>query len=254
MKLEKLKLFFAKLFKKTNDVLFPANIKCLLCGRDLPQKQDVEFCSACMKKLCFVDENCCKTCGVKLKLKNVCENCASTKRDFDICRSVFVYNEHSAGLIKGFKYSNKPFVHRTLGVLLAKKFEELKWQVDFVVPVPITKKVRKQRGFNQTELLADKMAEIANLKVEKNILQKTKDTQHQASLGFVERQQNIAQSFEVLDKSTVKGKTILLIDDVLTTGATLCACAQVLKKAGAKHVFALTVASTSPSSERKNEN
>ena len=246
MKFEKLKLFFKKLFKKTDELLFPPNIKCLLCGRDLPQKQDFEFCNKCKQKLVFVDDNCCKVCGVKLKSSNICQNCASKKRHFDVARSVLVYDQTSAGLIKGFKYKNRPYVHRTLGFLLAKKFDELKWKVDFAVPVPITKKRRKERGFNQTELLADKMAEFAKIEVKKDILEKSKQSSHQAELNFKERQENIKDSFTVSNKNLVKGKTILLVDDVLTTGATLGACAEKLKQAGAKQVFALTVASTRP--------
>lgn len=253
MNVEKIKNFFKKLFKKTDELLFPPYIRCLLCGRDLKQKQDFEFCDKCAKQFDFIDDKCCKVCGVKLKTQNICQNCSSKKREFDSARSVCVYGEASARLVKGFKYSNKPYIHRTLGYMMAEKFKTLGWNVDFAIPVPISPKRLKERGFNQTEMLLSRMTQFVDLKIEQNLLTKPKESQHQASLNFSERQENIKQSFVVTDKSKVKGKTILLIDDVLTTGATLGACAQVLKNAGALHIFALTFASTKPESDEKRQ-
>lgn len=241
----KLRVFFKKVGKFLNNLFFPSNIKCVCCGKDLKEKQNIEFCEDCMKILDFIEEDkCCTLCGTKLKASNLCTNCKSHKREFKIARAVFSYEGDVARLIAGFKYNNKPYLKRTFGAVLAKKFEELKWDIDLVIPIPMTKKKKKTRGYNQAELIAEEFCKHTNLTLCTNALVKLKDTVQQARLGFKDRQENIKKSFAVMDAEKIKGKNVLLIDDVLTTGATSNACSMCLKKAGVKDVYVLTIAST----------
>lgn len=249
---QKLKSFLKLTLKTSEDVLFPKNIKCLSCGRDLKQKQNIEFCDECLSQICFISEDCCCTrCGTKLKFSNVCDNCHENARSFDIARSVVVYDEIVAKLIKRFKFSNAPYISRTFGYLLSEKFKELNWKVDYLIPVPVTAKTLKTRGFNQAELLADEFCKFVEIQKRTDILSKTKQTEDQATLNFLQRQQNLKTSFKVLKPADVKGKSILIIDDVFTTGATASACAETLKQKGAKQVFVLCVASTMLKKEEK---
>jgi len=244
---EKMKRFFKKLWTGTNEVIFPSNIKCLLCGRDLPEKQDIEFCPICVKKLEKISEDkCCKVCGAVLHSSNICLNCKKRKREFDMARSVYVYQDDIQKLIVGMKYNNKPYISRTLGKVLANKFKELNWKVDVVIPVPLTKKRYKSRGYNQAELLAKEFVAWNKLDLSTDILYKVKDTKQQAKLHFQERQNNLKKTFKIINSDAIKDKNILLIDDVFTTGATANACSLSLKEAGANKVYVLCVASTRP--------
>ena len=238
--------FCKRLFKKADSIVFPSRIKCLGCGTDLPKEQDIEFCDKCLKQIEKIpNDKCCKLCGTSLKAPNICPHCKENKRDFDIARSVCKYNDFMASLIAKYKYHNHPYMSFTFGNMLTEKFKKLNWNVDFVVPVPITKKRQKQRGFNQAKLIADVCSKNTNIAVLDNVLIKQTETSHQADLDYEERQQNILGTFKVADKKQIAGKNILVIDDVLTTGATTSACAKALKKSKANQVFVLAVASTS---------
>lgn len=241
----KIKHFFKKLYRGIDGVLFPANIKCLICGRDLPKKQEIEFCPECAKRLDKIeDDKCCKVCGKMLKTSNICLNCKTSKREFDLARAVYSYHGQIQKLIIDFKYENKPYIARTLGKVLADKFSELNWKPDLVIPVPLTRRRYKIRGYNQAELLAEEFVRRTGLVLNTNVLNKTKETEQQAKLGFKDRQNNLKKTFKITNADAVKDKTVLIIDDVFTTGATANACAISLKEAGAKKVFVLCVAST----------
>ena len=243
----KIKHFFKKLWAGTERVIFPANIKCLICGRDLPKKQEIEFCPECAKHLGKIEEGkCCSVCGAILKTSNVCLNCKKVKREFDKARAVYVYQGDMQKLIINFKFHNKPYISRTLGKALADKFKELDWKIDVVLPVPLTNKRYKSRGYNQAELLANEFIKQTGLVLNTNVLQKTKDTEQQVKLGFQERQTNLKKTFKIINADAIKDKNVLLIDDVFTTGATANACSLYLKDAGAKKVYVLCVASTRP--------
>jgi len=241
----KIKQFFKKIFKKADKLIFPPNIKCLACYKDLPKKQEIELCEDCLKKIRFINEDCCcKVCGTHLKQTNICSNCSKNKRNFDIARSVCVYDDIAIKLIVNFKFNGAPYMHKTLANMMAEKYLSLKWKCDEVLFVPLTPKKQKKRGYNQTELLAKHFCEKLNLPLFGDVIIKTKETKQQLSLGFVDRQENIKQSFKVIDKTKIKNKNILIIDDVFTTGATSGAIAHTLKEAGAKKVYVLTFAST----------
>ncbi len=224
-------------------ILYPSNIKCLICGDDLPQKQDIEFCQKCMATLEPIDsEKCCARCGAKLIAdEKFCLNCQNNQFDFDIAREVYVYDGAIKELVHKLKYSNKPYISSTIAHCMAQKYRELDWHVDLIICVPSSKETLKERGFNQADLIAKKLSDIVELEYNNEILLKIKHTAQQASLSGVERRKNLEGSFLVDKKynSILKGKTILLVDDVITSGSTISLCAHELKKHGAKKVLAL---------------
>ncbi len=241
------------MFKKVDGVLFPANIKCLGCGIDLPEKRDIEICDDCLKLLEPITENkCCTLCGTSLKMANLCPHCKENKREFNIARSAYRYNEFMAGLIKRYKYNNQPYMCATFAHMLSQKYKEIGFDVDCVIPVPISKQRKRQRGYNQSELIAKIFAEENHLPLILDVLLKDKETEHQADLNYEDRQKNIVGSFKVKNKQKIAGKNVLIIDDVFTTGATTSACAKVLKKAKVQSVSVLCVASTSILSQSQN--
>ncbi len=235
-------------YHRTLDLFFPANIKCVLCGDDLPEVRKIEMCENCAKKLELITEDkCCKHCGSPiLGEAKYCFNCKDNSRAFDLSRSVFVYEGEVEKLIAGLKFNNKPYLSRTLGRYLSKLYKELGWSVDLVVPVPMTESRKKWRGYNQAELLATEFCEETGLVLNTQVLRKVRDTDEQKELSFTERQKNIIDAFRVSDKYFVKNKKILLIDDVMTTGATANACAIALKQAHASQVYVLSIAHGKP--------
>lgn len=229
-------------------MFFPAHIKCIACGDDLPEVREIEVCDKCMREFEFISENqCCRSCGAPVVGEaKFCFNCKDNTREFDVGRSVFVYDGQIEKLIAGLKFNNKPYLSRTLGKFLAKLYEETGWEVDLVVPVPMTAARKKWRGYNQAELLAEEFCATTGLPINTESLIKIKDTDEQKELSMQDRQKNIRDAFGVSDKYAIKGKNILIIDDVMTTGATASACAGALKKAHANRVYVLTIAHGKP--------
>jgi len=132
-----------------------------------------------------------------------------------------------------------------LGIELADQlrivYEKEKWAVDLVVPVPLSKKRKKERGFNQAKILAYPLAKKVGVPFDTECIKRIKETRSQVGLTIKERKFNVANAFST-DQIFVKSKRILLVDDVATTGATLNECAISLLQAGAKEVYALTLA------------
>jgi len=143
------------------------------------------------------------------------------------------------------KYERKTALAAPLGRLLADRLAESGWPVDFLVPVPIHWTRCLQRGFNQAELLAETAARRAGLPA-LCLLRRTRATPPQVGLPRSERERNLAGAIAVRQKALVRGRSLLLIDDVRTTGATLAACALALRAEGAAAVYAATVTRDAP--------
>lgn len=157
------------------------------------------------------------------------------------------YDSAVKNCLKEFKYRGNynllPVFKEIMLDFLEKEFTFIK-KVDLVVPVPMHPFKRYKRGFNQSELIADLLCSILPQLHINNSLIKIKHTKSQTGFTIKERIKNLNESFAVIDRLYIVGKTILLVDDVITTGATLRACAQELSHAGARKVFAFTLART----------
>jgi len=129
------------------------------------------------------------------------------------------------------------FVYRTLG-----QEEEIWWEVNAIIPVPLHPKRKKQRGFNQAQIIARELARLKGIECVDRRLVKIKNVPPQTFLRVEEREKNISGAFRVVHREKIKGKVVLLVDDVYTTGATIRECSSVLRDAGAKEVRALTLA------------
>ena len=137
---------------------------------------------------------------------------------------------------------------------MAEEFERNKneiGEIDFLIPVPLHEEKEKERGFNQSKLLADELSKMIGIPVLDGNLIRVKNTKTQTELSYKERQENLEKAFKVLNWREIKGKRIVLIDDVLTTGSTLNHCAHALLNSGAAAVYALTAATTD--SEREDD-
>ena len=144
------------------------------------------------------------------------------------------------GLIHLFKYGKVQTLARPLGKLLTRALPR-EQAFDLIAPLPLHWFKRWQRGFNQSELLASEMSRRTGIPV-RNVISRVRKTGAQAGLTNANRRANVARAFHVKPRHSLQGLRVLLIDDVMTTGATAGACAAALKKAGARHVTLLTLA------------
>ncbi|WP_373515685.1 ComF family protein [Persicitalea sp.] len=147
-------------------------------------------------------------------------------------------------LLHALKYKNKPEVGILLGKMMA---QELTERADFptadlIVSVPLHKKRRQERGYNQSDAFAEGLSEIANIPWSGSVLSRVRYTKSQTGKTKTERQENVKDIFQASDPSQIQGKRIILVDDVLTTGATLESCLNVLLRAGCDTVYIMTIA------------
>lgn len=174
-----------------------------------------------------------------------CANCRDSAPEFDRALSFGEYEAGLRGLIHLLKYDRVTPVAAPLGKMLAYAITELIGDAQpLVVPVPLHKSRRRSRGFNQSELIAHAAVRhlAQRLEVLHGALIRQRDTISQVGLSREERIENVRDAFRVAQPSRITGRDILLVDDVMTTGTTLSECARVLKQAGAKRVWAATVA------------
>lgn len=227
------------------NALFPNNIKCIVCDKELNQTTHFDLCDECMQNMPLNAGKTCIKCGEKINSRSkYCLRCKHYKPKFKQCFSPLLYEKPVTYLIKNFKYNNKQYLSQPLGNFLVQTYILNNLNCDIVLPVPLHEKRLKQRGFNQSELLANQLGQKLNLPVTNEILKRVKNTKTQTNLTKQERQQNVKNAFKVFHRGIIKNKTVLLIDDVYTTGSTLNECAKVLLKAGAKEVYCLTLAHT----------
>ena len=234
-----------KLRTKLTELVAPVEFRCLSCGKDV--FDEIGFCEDCRKSLPYNNGKTCLRCGVALDGENdYCGNCAEDKIYFDKAYSPFCYDGAVRKAILAMKFGNCGSYARVLARYLAFAVNKYNVPFDVVVPVPMSAASYKKRGYNQAELLARGFCDIMGVNDKfANALVKVKDTAPQEKLGRKERKENLVGCIRVKDefKQKIKGKIVLLVDDIKTTGATINECAKALKLKGATAVYAVTVAS-----------
>lgn len=235
-----------QVIEKVLDFLFPQDIKCIFCGEEVNEN---EFC-LCDKCSNEVDKcvKICDCCGAVIKSEaKFCVVCLNNKREFDFARAPYVYKGKVIEAVHNFKYNGAKYLAKPFAKLMLSSFNELNklsGGFDFIIPVPMHKDKLKKRKYNQAKLLADEVAKLTNLPVEDNLLVKVKNTESQTKLARKERFKNMKDVFEITDKRKVKNKNILIVDDILTTGATTESMAKLLRKYHANKISVLTFART----------
>ncbi len=215
------------------------NFTCDVCGREVFGGERI--CDKCRKILPYNDGIICPLCGRRQKEEGICLTCKQKRIGVEKARSVFTHEGEAARLIVRFKRGPK-YLYRTLGEELYALCKREFHGVDAIVAVPMSEKSLKKRGYDQAALLAMRLGELWDVPVLTPVV-KTRDTKPQKFLGRTDREQNLKGSFHVADRKSVKGKTILIVDDTMTTGTTLSELADVLGRAGAKTLYAATVTS-----------
>lgn len=227
-----------KLLKTIERIVFPS--RCVFCTEVLPFGNKELICDECASRIEEISGIICEKCGRPIRYHGQCRQCNSTKHRFDTAFSVYLYKDEVRSAIHRFKYGSKGSYAAYFGRAMATfaDYNDVPF-VDYVVPVPVHKSRLRRRGFNQSELLARVYAEHRDETV-LNLLVRIKHTKAQSGLNTAQRLENIKGAFALADTDeNIKGKTVLLIDDIFTTGSTLDECTRVLKKAGISKVYVL---------------
>ncbi len=230
--------------RQVHDLLFPP--RCVSCDA-----MGAWLCPPCAQSVEPVGDLICRRCGrAQATATDRCPFCSdSSTFKLTLVRSAAFHQSPLRQAIHAFKYESCTELSTPLARYLVAAYAKPCWAladvpVDLVVPVPLHEDRRSERGFNQSELLAADLCRIVGLPMDALALQRVRHTPHQVGLDAASRRQNVADAFRA--SATLAGKHLLLIDDVYTTGATLCACADAVFEAGAATVSALTLAVPRP--------
>jgi ComF family protein len=221
------------------NILFPET--CPVCKNPAKDHRTAPICIDCWRTLSPYEGPMCRRCGTPLisDVSTICGECLAHEPAFSYARSFGLYEgvlKRAISLLKfyGIKRLSRPLSD----VMLKMKIPE----ADVVIPVPLHEKRLRKREFNQSALIAKYLASSMGLRVMLNSLVKVRDTMPQVGLSSQARKKNIKGAFAVENDSLITGKDIVLVDDVVTTGATVRECSKVLKKAGARNIYVITLA------------
>lgn len=213
---------------------------CPMCGR----VTDEGICLNCRKKLLYIEEPRCMRCGKPLddEKKEYCYDCEHHSHFFERGYSLWVHRDAVKQSVYQFKYHNRRIYSSFFAEELLSKYEKsiVRWKISMIVPIPLSRKKQKKRGYNQAELIASCIGKRMNIPVCTDGLIRVRDTRPQKQLSMRERRKNMKHAFR-WKKEMLHGENILLIDDIYTTGNTIDAAAIELKRAGASKVYFLTI-------------
>ncbi|MBI4553514.1 MAG: ComF family protein [Candidatus Latescibacteria bacterium] len=215
-----------------------------MCARSLDHAASV-ICVACAAQVHPIPSPYCERCSTPLDGEDaVCRVCAGRSFSFVRARAAVTFDETVQTMIHLLKYRGRRALGRFLGRVLAEAAVREDWfrEVDLLVPVPLHRSRARERGYNQSELLARGVADRADLPLATRLLTRHQSTRSQTTLTPAERAANVRGAFRVIAPHTVAGTRIALVDDVFTTGATFDSCAHALLDGGAAAVYALAVA------------
>ncbi len=217
------------------DLLFPR--WCVGCG-----SEGDFICPTCLKSLPRINPPLCPRCGRPQLNAVICPVCVGWQADIDGIRAPFKFDGAVRRAIHELKYKNVRAIAALLGHWLGDYLADYPLPAEVLVPVPLHHKRLRERGYNQSRLLARELAKLSGLPLVDGCLVRERYTTPQARTSNVdERRNNVADAFACRDRR-LEGRAVLLIDDVATSGATLDACARVLKEAGAGSVWGLVLA------------
>lgn len=234
-------------------VLFPA--PCRICDQILTNASRIPICNRCLESFEKIMPSMCECCGrpfasavANQAVRPLCRLCRLNVFGFDRARSFAIYNDTLFEAILLMKYEEVTRLGHWFAGRIAESVanEPLEWCADVVVPVPLHPERRRERGYNQAELIARPLAKKMGIRVDTSLLSRTRPRPPRLLLSRSERWKSVHGAYATPDGAKVDKLRILLVDDVMTTGATLDACARSLKRAGAARVTGLTVARLVP--------
>jgi ComF family protein len=187
----------------------------------------------------------CEICSLPLDDNGICDRCRTTRPQYRALRSCAIFEEPVRNVLHRVKYQSDLGLGESMAFELAKELNKYAWEIELIVPMPLSKQREFDRGYNQAAIFAYPLALLTGIPYSRQALKKAKDTISQVKLNAEQRRENVRGVFQAQPR-LVAGKTILVVDDVATTGASLNEAAYTLREAGAKEVYALTIARALP--------
>ncbi len=235
------------IFMKGINIILPP--RCPISGEIVSHESMVS--PRIWSKLDFISSPFCHICGVPIDIfidnknnKNSCLSCLNNPPNFKSLRSIFIYNDTSRDLILGFKHGDKTHYISFITPLMYKIGIDAIKNADYIIPVPLHKTRLIARRYNQSALMASALSKVSGVKFLPLALKRVKATPPQGGLAPAERKKNVQKAFKVDNKynNLLKNKSVILIDDVYTTGATINECCKTLLKCGINEINVLTIA------------
>lgn len=227
------------------DLVFPP--RCMACGVLPAGPEDASFCRACFSLIRFISPPLCPCCGIPIAgagADHLCGDCLVAPPPYAVARAVARYEAVLLDAIHTFKYKGKITTGEVLGKIMADHAYPGYSIADYslIVPVPLHPKRLRERGFNQSVILAREISKRFSLPLDFLTLRRHVFTEPQVNLGKDRRTANVRGAFAVKNKKKIEGQKIILVDDVYTTGSTVKECAGALMQHGAVEVSVLTLA------------
>lgn len=203
-----------------------------------------DICEDCRKDLEYIDEPRCMCCGKPIRRKDqeYCYDCERNSHVFEKGYALWVHRDGVQQAVYQFKYHNRRIYSQFFGgELLARYGQAVQgWDITVIIPIPLSRKRRRVRGFNQAELLARELGRGLGITVDRKSLVRVRDTNPQKQMDVRGRRSNLKNAFAWKGKEPIRGN-VLLVDDIYTTGNTIDAAARVLKRSGAGKIYFLTI-------------
>lgn len=229
-----------KVFGFCVQLLFP--LRCPICD-EIVTPYGEKICLECIKKVKLITQPWCMQCGKKLNNNtNYCEDCRRTQHKYIRGRALYEYRSVSLSLYR-YKYGGRREYADFYGEEICRYLGDFiqKVKPDGLVPIPLHPKRQKKRGYNQAELLARAVGKYSGVPVYSKLVKRTKNTTPLKLLNPTERQNNLKKAFNI-SQNDVKLNTVIIIDDIYTTGSTIDEVADVLKKSGTDNIYFITLA------------
>ncbi len=229
------------------DLIYPSNIYCINCGRPIDDRFPYSLCPVCVRHIRWANKITCDCCGKSMLARSdlgLCSQCAESQRSFDRGYTCADYGITERNLIHQLKYQDKDYLAEHFAELMAERIVAEGLDPDLVTPVPMYKKKERRRGYNQASLLAKSISRHLNKPYYPDLLIRVCGTPPMSGLNAAQRKKNVEGVFTAAKwvQKIIYGKTVLLVDDIFTTGSTTEACSKLLKESGAYQVYVVTFA------------
>lgn len=238
------------------DFIFPSNIYCICCGNLIDKSRKYALCDNCLDSIHWANGRTCSKCGKvlieteKRKLldkvynyQEICNDCKSSKHNYNQGFTCMQYSNLEKEMIHKFKFNGCAYMGKKLGRIMLDRILLESIDVDLVTAVPMHPKKQLKRGYNQSELMAKVVAKGLGVVYNNRVLIRNEYKAPMNKLDAEQRYENVKKAYGIYDKTLkLKEQSILLIDDIYTTGSTVDECSRILFEAGAGKVYVLTLA------------
>ncbi|MBQ9603775.1 MAG: ComF family protein [Firmicutes bacterium] len=232
--------FLNDIIDTLSELVYPN--KCISCREVIEFHTDKWLCPKCKDKFEPISGKTCKICGIPLHANDICMTCRDRKTYFKRAFCVYEYKNEVRTAIHRIKFRGCPQNLKYFAPIAADFAYKNGFEgADYIVYVPMYPSDKRKRGYNQSEIFAKELEKCGVAK-RINALKKVRKTQHQHDLTGEQRIKNLKKAFEVIDPEKIKGRKLLLVDDIFTTGTTANECSKALIKAGAESVEVLCIA------------